>query len=312
MKLARALIVVCGVLALSACGSATSELSAGHPAAGSMPSPAIEAIDEPAESWSGLAVDPDVATIKTSWSLCFEDKKTTSGDGGYCGSSETVCLDDKQTTSDGECEAPATADKAQREAEEYFRAVTPAKGSEARAIARLRLPDRGPSSHALLIAWRNEAGALCLADEEETGDSGSGSGPRGPCVPEPHCTKICLDLSQGGAGRNTRYVLTGVVASEGDLLRMTLDDGRVVTYELSGPLVPGFREYRVFMLDLGRDLSTQLDLLKGSTVIAEEKQPREVIRIMRCAEQYPVGMPRSPDEVEKSQLAQCMEKAGSE
>ena len=306
MKPARALIVICGVLALSACGSATSEPSADNPRAASLPSPAIEAIDEPSESWSGLEVDPDVAKITTSWSLCFDDNGTTSGESD-CSSSATVCLDDKGTTSGGECDAPATAERAQREAEEFFRAVTPTKGSEARAIARLPLPDRGPSSHADLIVWRNEAGALCLASEEETADGGGGGGPRGPCVPEPRCTKICLDISGTGTGSTTRYVLAGVVASDGDLLRLTLDDGRVVTYELSGPLVPGFREYRVFMLDLGRDLSTRLELLKGTKVIAEQKQPDYAIRGMRCSEKYPVGMPRSNEEAQKSELAQCFE-----
>lgn len=287
MKLARALIVVCGALALSACGSATSEPSADNPAAGSMPSPAIEAIDEPAESWSGLAVDPDVATIKTSWSLCFDDDGTTN--------------------SNGDCDSSEATEKLQRQEEAFMRAVTPAKSSEARAIAQLRLLDREPSSQARVIAWRNEAGALCLASEEETAGTGLGSGPHGPCVPEPHCSKICLDISQDGAGRNTRHVLSGVVAADGDTLRMTLDDGRVITYELSGPLVPGFREYRVFMLDLGRDLSTRLELLKGTKVIAEEKEPDYVLRGMRCSEKYPVGMPRSNEEAEKSQLAQCWE-----
>lgn len=302
MNLARALIVACGVLALSACGTATSEHSAGDSQTTSLPSPSIEAIDQPSESWSGLEVDPDVATAKTSWSMCFDDEGTTSG--GECASSATVCI--------GDCDSPETVEKLQRREEELRRAVTPAKGSEARAIARLRLPDREPSSRALLIAWRSQAGALCLASEEESADGGSGSGPHGPCVPEPHCTKICLDLSGSGTGGNTRYVLVGVVASEGDSLRMTLDDGRVVTYGLSGPLVPGFRDYRVFMLDLGRDFYTHVKLLKGTKVIAEEKQPRVVIKSMRCSEKYPVDMPRTPEEAEKSPLAQCFEKAGSE
>jgi len=302
VNLARALIVACGVLALSACGTATSEHSAGDSQTTSLPSPSIEAIDQPSESWSGLEVDPDVATAKTSWSMCFDDEGPTSG--GECDSSATVCI--------GDCDSPETVEKLQRREEELRRAVTPAKGSEARAIARLRLPDREPSSRALLIAWRSQAGALCLASEEESADGGSGSGPHGPCVPEPHCTKICLDLSGSGTGGNTRYVLVGVVASEGNSLRMTLDDGRVVTYELSGPLVPGFRDYRVFMLDLGRDFYTHVKLLKGTKVIAEEKQPRVVIKSMRCSEKYPVDMPRTPEEAEKSPLAQCFEKAGSE
>ena len=54
-----------------------------------MPSPAIEAIDEPAESWSGLEVDPDSAAVTTSWSLCFDEKGTT-GSNGDCDSPETA------------------------------------------------------------------------------------------------------------------------------------------------------------------------------------------------------------------------------
>lgn len=256
-----------------------------------MPPPSIEAIDEPSPSWSRMEADSDVATVKTSWSMCF---------------------DDKGTTSNGDCDSQETVEKLRRQEEEFMRAVTPAKGSKARAIARLRLRDREPSSRALLIAWRSEAGALCLASEEETADGGTGSGPQGPCIPEPHCTKICLNVSGSGTGSNTRYVLVGAVASEGDSLRMTLDDGRVVTYELSGPLVPGFRDYRVFMLDLGRDLSTRLELLEETEVIAEENQPRGVIRSMRCSEKYPVDMPRTPEDVEKSPLARCFARAGSE
>ena len=223
-----------------------------------------------------------------------------------------MCFDDNGATSGGDCGSPETMERLQREHEEFLRAVTPAKGSEARAIAQLRLLDREPSSRALLIAWRSDAGALCLAHEEETADAGGGFGPQGPCVPEPRCSKICLDTSPSGTGPKTRYVLAGVVASDGDLLRMTLDDGRVVAYELSGPLVPGFPEYRVFMLDLGRDLSTRLELLDGANVIATEKQPRDVIRGMRCSEKYPVDLPRTSEEAEKSPLAQCWEKAKSE
>lgn len=250
-----------------------------------MPSPAIEAIDEPEPP--GNVSDPDVAVATTTWSMCFDDDNATSGD---------------------DCDSSETTEKLRRQAEEFARAVTPAKGSEPRAIARLRLTDREPGSRATLIAWRSQAGALCLASEEETADSSVGGGPQGPCVPQPHCTKICLNLSGSGIGRNTRYLLAGVVASDGDMLRMTLDDGRVLTYELSGPPVPGFREYRVFMLDLGRDFSTRLELLEGTKVIAEEKQPDYVIRRMRCSEKYPIGMPRSSEDVEKSQLAQCFEK----
>ena len=256
-----------------------------------MPAPQIEAIDEPSDSWSDSEEDPSVATATTSWSMCFDDEKATSGD---------------------DCRSSETRAKMRRQEEKLLRAISPAKGVEPRAIAQLRLLDREPSARSLLIAWRSESGTLCLASEEETADGGSGAGPQGPCIPEPRCNKVCLDISASGTGGNRRYVLAGVVASEGDVLRMTLDDGRVTTYELSGPLVPGFHEYRVFMLDLGRDLSTRVELLRGANVIAEEKQPDDVIKGMRCAEKYPVDdMPRSPDEAEKSPLAQCFERAGS-
>jgi len=121
-----------------------------------------------------------------------------------------------------------------------------------------------------------------------------------------------MDLSGTGLGTKTRYLLNGVVAARSDRLRMTLDDGRVVTYELTGPLVPHFPEYRVFMLDLGRDLFERIELLRDGKVIAEEKQFGLAIRSMRCSEKYPVDdMPGSSVETEKSPLAQCFEKAGS-
>ncbi len=91
---------------------------------------------------------------------------------------------------------------------------------------------------------------------------------------------------------------------------MTLDDGQVVTYELSGPLVPGFREYRVFMLDLGRDLSTRLELLHGTKVIAEEKQPRDVIEACAAWRSIRSTCSRNPEEVAKSPLAECMDESG--
>jgi hypothetical protein len=42
-----------------------------------------------------------------------------------------------------------------------------------------------------------------------------------------------------GSGR--LYLLSGVVDSKAEELRITFDDGRVVPYGLTGPLVPDFR-----------------------------------------------------------------------
>ena len=94
---------------------------------------------------------------------------------------------------------------------------------------------------------------------------------------------------------------------------MTLDGGRVITYTLSGPLVPGFPDYRVFMLDLGRGLYERLELLHGDKVIAEEKKSPGEIESMRCFERFPVEeMPSSSSEIERSPLNQCLRKAGSQ
>jgi hypothetical protein len=292
VTVARALILVCSLLALSACGAATREQSADTPQVASLPSPAIEAIDEPYPdaSWWG---PPDDAASSS----------------GY------ICLGDESTSRhEGDCEpSPEMKEKLRLQEEEYARAIKPATGSEPRAVAQLRLSYRGPQSRALLVAWRTQRDQLCLDAEEEDADGGSGGGPFGPCADDRGCGPICIDLSGTGLGMKTRYHLSGVVAARGDRLRMTLDDGRVVTYELTGPLVPHFPEYRVFMLDLGRDLYERIELLRDGKVLAEEKQSRLAIRSMRCSEKYPVNdMPRTSQEAEKSPLAQCFEKARSE
>lgn len=158
---------------------------------------------------------------------------------------------------------------------ELAQAIRPAKDSEPRKIARLRLTARGPKSEAFLIAWRNRADKLCLADL--VGEDGSGGGgPFGPCLPEGfgRCDAICLTLKgsgqKPGVERRLRTII-GVVASKADALRITFDDGEVITYELAGPVVAGFPEYRVFMLDLGRRKPARLELLAKEKVIATWK-----------------------------------------
>ena len=158
---------------------------------------------------------------------------------------------------------------------ELAQAIRPAKDSEPRKIARLRLTARGPKSQAFLIAWRNRADKLCLADIVGDG-GGGGGGPFGPCVPEGfgRCDAICLTIKGSGQkpGVERRlHTIIGVVASKADALRITFDDGEVITYELAGPVVAGFPEHRVFMLDLGRGLVARLELLAKEKVIAAWK-----------------------------------------
>jgi hypothetical protein len=196
--------------------------------------------------------------------------------------------------------------------EEFEQATQPAKGTEPRAIARLPLTARGPTARARLIAWRNQSDKLCIETEVEDDSSGSSDGPSGPCVPEYRCKQICLGLSGDGLGSNKRYLLSGIVASEADTLRTTLDDGRVVDYRLAGPIVPGFDEYRVFILDLGRDLDQRLELRRDDKTIAEEKRSPVEIRMMRCDEDFPPVLPTQGSQGGRSQLDECLKKAGSQ
>ena len=108
--------------------------------------------------------------------------------------------------------------------------------------------------------------------------------PEDPCVPRSSCAKLCLSLSAtSSASSPYLYVLSGIVSSDADGLRMSFDDDRVVDYALTGPVVPGFSEYRVFMLDLeARSLHTSRVASKAEKVIAEEKHSAAEIRMMRC------------------------------
>jgi hypothetical protein len=293
MSTARVLLVLCGLLAISACGSANSMQPANGDQAAPATPPPIEAIDGPA---------PD-----TFWPSPPDDAST---------GSTYMCLGDEgQTAGEDTCKpTPAQVEKMDRLEKEIEQATRPAKGSEPRAIALLRLQDRGPKSRVLLIAWRNESDKLCLGSDEEDDEGGSGGGAFGPCLPEGRCHEICLDFSGTGSGRGTLYLLSGVLASRADRLRMTLDDGRIVTYDLAGPLVPGLPDYRVFMLDLGRGLYERLELSQGEKVIAEERRSRAEIKMMRCQEDFPPVLPFSDSRSRRGNgpLAECLDRAKSD
>lgn len=290
MSLSRAFVLLCAVLALSACGSSKGSQPAEKQQVAAPP--AIEAIDEPAPN-AGFEMPPDDESTSSAY-LCSGDESTTA-----------IPEEDCKPT-------PDQAEKFRRMAKEFEQAVQPAKGTEPRAIARLRLPARGPTALARLVAWRNHSDKLCIETEVEDESGGSYDGPSGPCVPDSRCKLICLGLSGSGSGSASRYLLSGVVASEADTLRMTLDDGRVVDYGLTGPLVPGFHEYRVFMLDLGRDLDQRLELRRDDRTIAEEKRSPAEIRMMRCDEDFPPVLPSQDSQGRRSPLDECLKKAGSQ
>jgi hypothetical protein len=287
-----AVLALASCLVATGCGAGSRQQAAEKTEAVS--APPIEAIDEPARD--------DVADLWAS-----ED------DGSYGHS--YICLGDESTEADEPCKlSPGEIEDLRRIGEKVEQALKPAEGSEPRKIARLRLTARGPKSRAFLIAWRNRADKLCLADSEEHEDGGGGGGPFGPCVPEGRCGELCLTLSGTGIGQNTLYSTSGVVTSEADALRITFDDGRVVTYKLAGPVVPEFPDYRVFMLDLGRSIDARLELLAKDRVIAEETRSRGEIRSMRCGERlFPGPMPpaETGQEREKAWRA-CMREEDSD
>lgn len=305
MRFAPGLVLLSCLVATS-CGAASSREAAEDTVA--VHAPPIEAINEPAtdevdylwskpdDSGTGHTSDAQATVrIGTSWSLCFDDEP--------------------DEEADEPCEpSPEDIEKLRRSNEEFEQAIRPGKGSEARRIARLRLTSRRPKSQVFLIAWRNRGDKLCLADSEEDEEGGgSGGGVSGPCVPESHCGDICLSLSGTGSGQQSLYTTSGVVASKADALRITFDDGQVVTYELTGPLVPGFPEYRVFMLDLGRGIEARLELLQKDGVIAEENRSRAEVEAMRCSEKtFPESFLAAGSEQEREKAWNaCMKEADS-
>jgi hypothetical protein len=284
------LLALLSCLVTCSCGAASTQ--EGGEKSPAVTAPAIEAIDEPASE--------DVEYL---WSRPSEVAVAT----------HFLCLDGESYETDDEpCEpSREEIEELRHMGEKIEQAIRPAQDSEPRKIARLLLTARRPKSQAFLIAWRNRAGKLCLADSEEDEEGGGGGGGAfGPCEPEGRCGAICLIGSGTGSGQESLYSTSGVVASKADALRITFDDGHVVTYELTGPLVPGYPEYRVFMLDLGRDIETDLELLRKERVIAEEKRSRAEVRGMRCSERAPLLPPEEEQERETAWKA-CMRETDS-
>lgn len=285
MSASRALLLLCCILGLSACGSSESTQSADTQQAKA--GPAIEAIDEPAPEAGWKPPPANSATAST-----------------------YMCLGSESET-DRKNECTPTPDQVQkfRQMEQMFdQAVQPTKGTEPRAIAQLPLRARGPKARARLVVWRAQSNKLCVETDEEDEDGGGGGGPSGPCVPGSRCANLCLSLS-GSSGSDEVYVylLSGVVASQADELRITLEDGGVEDFGLNGPVVPGFPKYRVFMLDLGRDLYRRLELRQDDRVIAEETLSQAEIRMMRCGENTPPVLPSQGGR--SREFDQCLHRA---
>jgi hypothetical protein len=129
------------------------------------------------------------------------------------------------------------------------------------------LPLLGSAGQAQLVAWRTNSGRLCFELAEPHGTSAA----FGPC--DAACGPICL--ASNGSGPNARlltYVLGGSVSSRGTAVRVVESGGRVATYPLRGPLVPG-PSSRIFMLELGSRDWRRIDLLRGAAVIAGKSKP---------------------------------------
>jgi len=252
----KALLVILGVLALSACGSSGTTQPSSEPQAPPEITPAIETIDEPV---------PEAA----------RELLSDEGDAG-ASAIQTLCVGD-QVNCASNSDAAEHLNKMEAEFEE---AVRPAKGSVPTAIALLRLPSRGAKARARFITWKNDSGKLCAETYEENGNDNANGGPSGPCDPGGRCTNLCLELS-GSSGGDTvfDYLVSGLVASEADDLRITLDDGQVEDVALTGPVVPGFPKYRVLMLGLGGAQYRRLELRREGKVIAEENVPHAKIKM---------------------------------
>jgi hypothetical protein len=259
------------LVALSACGMAEEERS--QPAGTLEPAPPIEAIDEPAPHW------PPVAPDEEGWStgyLAIMSQETQN---------ELLCPEDPD-----ECKPTAEQVAAlHKKAEQQYEDMRPAEGTKPRAIARLASTER-PTR---LIAWRTVNGELCMQVEVGNAETSGTYGPFGPCAPFEPCDRMCLNrMSMAvGDGQDIVSLLGGSVAANGDELRVVFEGGTSARYPLTGPLVPGFDDTRVFLLDLGERLYQRLELLDDDEVIASTDIPRREIEAQKCFQRFPLRSP---------------------
>lgn len=287
--------LLASLLTLTACGMAEGERA--QPAGFLEPAPAIESIDEPAPDWPPAEREEQGAS-----SFVALDQETETR--LLCRGAEP---DECKPTSE---ELAAFRQKVQ----EQYEGMRPADGAKPRAIARLMSDDERTRSTARFIAWRAASDELCMQVElGDPGESHSGAfGPFGPCVPWWPCSQICLDRISNTVGNGVISVLGGTVPAEGDELRVVFLDGTTSRYPLSGPLVPGFDDARVFMLDLGDRLHQRLELLEDGKVRASLDVPRREIESQLCFRRFPARSSNPTETVPPDpnpELAACLRNA---
>lgn len=280
------------LLTLTACGMGEDERA--QPAGSLEPAPPIESIDEPAPDWP--PADREEQGVA---SIVVLDQETETR--LMCPGVEP---DECKPTSE---ELAAFRQKVQ----EQHVSMRPADGTKPRAIARLMSAEEGTRSTATFIAWRSANDKLCM--QVELGDAGKSQpgafGPYGPCVPWWPCGQICLERisNTAGPGEDVVSVLGGTVPAEGNELRVVFLGGTSSRYPLRGPLVPGFDDARVFLLDLGERLVQRLELLEDGKLRASLDVPRQEIESQLCLRRFP-AMKTVPQEA-NPELVACLRNA---
>ena len=136
------------------------------------------------------------------------------------------------------------------------------------------LPGRGA-----LLVWRTRSQRLCFTTARPSHGGGTVFG---PCVGS--CDDICLRSSGAGHSLTSiEFLLAGTVRRDATALRITRSRGAPTEYPLRGPLVPGTSR-RIFMLWLGRNDWRRLELLRGGSVVAEQRMPAAMAASSDCQE----------------------------
>jgi hypothetical protein len=224
---------------------------------------------------------------------------------------EFFCFD-SQT---GECPpgepSPAERARLRQQIEEHdrqLREAMPEGGTTPRLVARLALDGTG-NRRAELVAWRSRAGELCTESQIGSGDFVWGVNPSGPCLSEPRCDVLCLELADSTEVGDR--VLVGTVSASADELRVTSRDGTVRRYPIDGPHVLDFPR-RVFMVDLGSVSYRRLELVREGEVIGRVARAKQELAFEACTERLGDPFDLSEDATEEEferlerRFADCM------
>lgn len=271
MKRKGLLVLLAAVL--TGCGAGTNDTGEGSER-GLEPGPPIRAVDRPAPR-AFTAHSQPIVGYKT-----------------WCVGSE--CAAEEPTEE--------SLDRAREETRRWIELVSPAPGTEPRAVAELSL---GGERVAELVTWRTEAGKLCaltrivpreasLWDSQLTGD----------CEPALGCESPCLVTAASMAGQ---LVLAGIVDREADAFRLTSPHNQA-TFPLVGPAITG-SDLRVFMLELGTDDWRRLEFLRDGEMLEEDELLHDQLRTARCSLSSGDDGQQAPTEVELREMDACLEAA---